>query len=566
MNSNLRLSDIVSLGAAATILLVGLDPFAQQLVSYPLRTTSISADDVFVLRVTRFTEPAGDFGALLEPSSIPQLIQRLDDIFQQAVYNGLWNGPPQWNVSCPNGNCTFPPITSLSWCSQCVDASNEVAMAGDGMNIDFGYDPPNITLNPDGSKGFNWAYAHYGLTINTGQFELDVTLNSSNAAEYETPAPYSSTWSQVSLQVSLYVPTSHIWDIYPGWAMYRWDPGTVSGRFGNIGRPAVSLGHVELGYDRYVPFRNLTVRRGSVCALNPCLREYAISVEAGRVSTTVLSTDYGVIAQYIPGVNSSSPFAPAPSCWVGNYTNITFTDNATICDLGGTSWPACDVDTTYMICDVDAMRQAQIVTDALVGNQSAASLLQGPASAFVSMSKTDHPISAQRITRNTLNGTNITQLSYIEPWSWQNYPTEQYSSSAYRHALVSGSLENTLDNIAAALTVALQRAGGSRVHGQTSVTGAYIHVHWFWIIYPVVILLLGLVFVAWTIIGSGGGNREVSGASLWKSSSLALLYHGLVDVSHETRLAAGNVVAMETLARQMQVQFDGMVLEHAPSP
>jgi hypothetical protein len=178
------------------------------------------------------------------------------------------------------------------------------------------------------------------------------------------------------------------------------------------------------------------------------------------------------------------------------------------------------------------------------------------------MSKTDHPVSV----RNAPQGDNVTQLSYIEPWSWQNYPTEQYFSSAYRHALVNGSLENTLNNVAAALTVALQRAGGSRVHGQTAVTEAYIHVHWFWIVYPAAILLLGLVFVAWIIIASGGGNREVSGASLWKSSSLALLYHGLVDVSHETRLAAGNVVAMETLARQTQVRFDGMVLERAPPP
>jgi len=155
---------------------------------------------VFVLRVTRFTEPAGDFGALLEPSSIPQLIQRLDDIFQQAVYNGLWNGPPQWNVSCPNGNCTFPPVKSLSWCSQCVDASNEVVMAGDGMNIDFGYDPANGTLNIDGTQG--WAYAYYGLTINTGQFDVDVALNSSNAAQYiQDGANY---------QVYLYVPTSYV--------------------------------------------------------------------------------------------------------------------------------------------------------------------------------------------------------------------------------------------------------------------------------------------------------------------------------------------------------------------
>jgi len=113
--------------------------------------------------------------------AIHQLIQRLDDIFQQVVYDDLWNGPPQWKASCPNGNCTFPPVKSLSWCSQCVGVLDEVAIAGDGMNIDFGYDPANDALNENGANGFDWANAYYGLTINTGQFDVDVTLNSNTA-------------------------------------------------------------------------------------------------------------------------------------------------------------------------------------------------------------------------------------------------------------------------------------------------------------------------------------------------------------------------------------------------
>ena len=194
-------------------------------------------------------------------------------------------------------------------------------MAGNGMNIDFGYDPANDTLNEKGANGasgyngYDWAYAYYGLTINTGQFDVDVTLNSSNAAQYIQDG--------TNYQVYLYVPTSHVWDIWPRGAMYRWDFGEVYGRFGNIWRPAVSIGHVELGYDRYVPFRNLTVRHGRVCAFNPCLREYAISVEAGRVSTRVLSTDYGVFASEIPGVDPNSTIATTTTCWAGNYTNVT---------------------------------------------------------------------------------------------------------------------------------------------------------------------------------------------------------------------------------------------------
>ena len=57
--------------------------------------------------------------------------------------------------SCPNGDCAFPPSKSLSWCSQCVDPVDEVAVEGDDMNIDFGYDPANDTLNEKGVNNYD---------------------------------------------------------------------------------------------------------------------------------------------------------------------------------------------------------------------------------------------------------------------------------------------------------------------------------------------------------------------------------------------------------------------------
>ena len=58
-------SDIVALGAAVTLFLTVLDPFAQQLVVYPVRTVNVDDESVFVPRATLFQEPAGDFGTLL---------------------------------------------------------------------------------------------------------------------------------------------------------------------------------------------------------------------------------------------------------------------------------------------------------------------------------------------------------------------------------------------------------------------------------------------------------------------------------------------------------------------
>ena len=157
------------------------------------------------------------------------------------------------------------------------------------------------------------------------------------------------------------------------------------------------------------------------------------------------------------------------------------------------------------------------------------------------------------------------------PWSWQEYDEEQFSSSAYSHALFGGngsSLETTLENIAASLTVALQTAAGgdsngARILGQTAVVEAYVHVRWIWIIYPALILAMGILFVGWTIIAttlavgkSRGGPNIAHGKNLWKSSSLALIYHGPVNLTHDTRNEATSITVMEKLAKHATVRFD----------
>ena len=437
------------------------------------------------------------------------------------------------------------------------------------MNIDFAH-PMNTSA---GISSYTWAQADYILAINTGKLDSDAPFYTYNAGEYIQDGT-------TNLQTFLRVPTSHVWDLWPlgtGDTLYKWSFGEKNGRFGNLWRSGVTLGQVTLDYDRFTPFQSPTVRHSSVCVMNPCLREYAVSVRAGRVETAILSTEYGVLASNIPGFNTSSDAPVTTTCWAGNYTNITsapanpFDESslplgASFCDGGEERWTLCDVDTEYIICDSDALRQAQMVTEAVVGNKSETSCLQGPKSAFFSMNKTDNPVHVQ----NASQFSDPPKLSYIVPWDWRNYAEEQYSSSAYRHALFSGNgttLETTLENIAASLSIALQTSAGSdsngaRVFGQTAVIEAYVHVRWLWIIYPAIILAIGIFFVLWTIIatsmttGPSTGPTIGSGRSLWKSSTLALVYHGPANLPPGMRAEAENIEAMERMAKHTRVRFD----------
>ncbi len=492
-----------------------------------------------------------------------------DDIYQKAVYDGLWNGAPSWTVSCPNGNCTFPPFKSLSWCSECVDVTDYVIMTGDGMNIDFLH-PLNVSA---GYENFDWAQADYQLNIDMGTtFVVDQPLNTYNAGELQIALDDTSS----NLEAFLHVPTSHVWAP----TMYKWEAGGVDARrVGNLLRPATSLAHVDLEYDRFSPFKNVTVKRASICALNPCLREYNVRVTAGRVETTVLRTEYGVLASSVPGFNTASlsPYDDEPVCWVANSTSVS-SDSAnstsplppgkSFCDQGTYQWTICDVDTSFIICDFDAVGQAQMVQDALLGNRSDVSCLQGPNSSFFSMEKTHNPVHVA----NASQGDNITRLSYIPPWSSRSsYDEESWQSPAYRHALSGqngSSLERTLEDIAASLTVALQSAAGAdpngaRILGQTAVIEAYVHVRWLWLIYPATILALGILFVGWTIVVTSlASSPSIAtsdigyGKRLWKSSSLALIYHGPANLTPETRSEARDIAKMETMAKRTTLRYE----------
>ena len=438
-------------------------------------------------------------------------------------------------------------------------------MTGDGMNIDFLH-PLNVSA---GYENYDWAQADYVLTVDMETFLVDQPLSTYNAGELQIELVESS-----NLQAFLHVPISHVWAP----TIHKWEVGVEARRLSNLWRPATSLAHVDLDYDRFTPFKNVTVKRASICALNPCLREYTIRVNAGRVETTILRTEYGAFASSVPGFSTVS-LSDNPVCWVSNYTSVSSASaNPTIpsslppgksfCDQGVDQWTICDVDTTFIICDFDAVRQAQIVQDALLGNKSEISCLQGPNSSFFSIDKTHNPVHVA----NASQGDNIIRLSYIPPWSLRSsYDEESYQSPAYRHVLYGqngSSLERTLEDIAASLTVALQsQAGanpdGARIFGQTAVIEAYVHVRWLWIIYPAVILSMGILFVGWTIVATSvaaspsiAGPDIGYGKRLWKSSTLALIYHGPTNLSPESRNEARDIATMENMAKRTTVRYE----------
>lgn len=108
-----------------------------------------------------------------------------------------------------------------------------------------------------------------------------------------------------------------------------------------------------------------------------------------------------------------------------------------------------------------------------------------------------------------------------------------------------GDVSETLENIAVSVTNQLRSGlASSNVTGTVMYPIVYIEVIWPWFIYPIALTVSAAALLAVTIWMSCGSEKMV-----WKSSSLALLFHGMPDEEANGRLLS--TAAMETAADEM---------------
>lgn len=140
------------------------------------------------------------------------------------------------------------------------------------------------------------------------------------------------------------------------------------------------------------------------------------------------------------------------------------------------------------------------------------------------------------------------------------FTTSQLSGNAYTdltgYVTIANALyhaENitdTVSNLARSMTNRVRLGQNTTaVHGTTYNDVTFIHVRWIWLSLPALVVLLanGL------LLGSILLNRQRR-VVLWKSSSLALLFHGL-DGWQRDELDVDRIGQIERKAKNMQVQF-----------
>jgi len=106
----------------------------------------------------------------------------------------------------------------------------------------------------------------------------------------------------------------------------------------------------------------------------------------------------------------------------------------------------------------------------------------------------------------------------------------------------------TITNMTGDMTNYVRKADAPYSYGTLWDTEQHYHVRWGWIIYPIAVVLAALLFVVGTVVKSRHTDP-------WKTSVVALMFHGFHDLDHATYEQLGNAEEMERATRDWNVSL-----------
>lgn len=242
------------------------------------------------------------------------------------------------------------------------------------------------------------------------------------------------------------------------------------------------------------------------CSLSTCLMDYDISVMNGRASIQTSNVDFGTTFYPIPP--SPANFKKFRGCWKpGGAPNDMAFDHS----ISGN--PNNFNETGFTCCNHNMETFSNYAYDTL-----AASVLDQYSPG------TDE---------NTWVGPIWSELSVANTGTYKR--------------IANVGFERTLSNMAASLTKLGLDKSNSGVKGIMFRDEVFVSVQWPWLILPALLVIIGTIFLTVTIVASKKGNTP-----LWKSSVLALLYHGLDGMETADYMTGRE---MEKTAEETDVQL-----------
>jgi Protein of unknown function (DUF3176) len=127
------------------------------------------------------------------------------------------------------------------------------------------------------------------------------------------------------------------------------------------------------------------------------------------------------------------------------------------------------------------------------------------------------------------------------------YWTTDIAQGFYYRGITPEAVVETVENVATALTNAVRQISQTNIIGTTWALESHIVVQWLWLLLPLIMVLLALLFLVFVMLQTGK-----SGIPSWRSSALAVMKHGVNTTMLENDPAskldpAGDGVGKETV-------------------
>ncbi|KAJ5930872.1 hypothetical protein N7466_006365 [Penicillium verhagenii] len=122
--SGSKMGALILSGASLTFLAIAIDPFAQQILSFPLRQVQAFNGTVFIQSARNYTtKRVIDDGGIVE------------DLQERAITRGLSIPDTGLQAQCTLETCSYPGFVSLGICSQCEDVTERTTQECVGMVV-----------------------------------------------------------------------------------------------------------------------------------------------------------------------------------------------------------------------------------------------------------------------------------------------------------------------------------------------------------------------------------------------------------------------------------------------
>lgn len=489
---------LASMGAVITIVTLAYGPFLQQLVRYPVIYNSVLSYDATTKKATSL-----DATANFSNWDSARVAAWLDiDRFDRET------------PGCPTGNCTWPTFTSLEYCTKCGDTTAETSLKCSAVfqkwdaksnetceiHPDQGY-PATVWQGLIANNSTDWSYSTVDSIVWVVRLTSAFGSNDALYTLYNTPDPepnsaFQSTGDTKYSYLGVENPT-----LVLGYASFDTKPRLYDGSTLSGSSTPIFL-------------------KAETCIITPCERTHQLSMTAGQLRTVVIDTDYGV----------SDIRSDGSRCW--RTTSYRGIDDASVlpvkdCTLRASGEPtvtAChggDATSGYTFCIPDDAPDL----GAYLGSNNIGLLGRVGSKARREGNTITHEHGHPE------ENADVTGLGF---------PT--VGKTTYQ-AIQAHNFSYLMERMAASMTKVELDKSSTLVYGNMTFPVVHVEVAWQWFILPAALNALAIFLLLATAVLSHRRKTQ-----LWKSSTLALLYHGLDNPEPAPNLTMANVSEMERCA------------------